>query len=361
MTTAIGLRLSNQELAEQISQCSPEAFRANAALQKQVDALSPTEKQMVQLYMMAREEGPAELVAVRQRAFECFVCDAIAQGKAPGYAKPADPLESVKQSPEYKAIEAELADLEKTFEFQGVSYSLMDLINIVDQDNVGSGDGIVWRKDVEHTAHWQNGTNNLREFAARILSDPRIRGMLEKLTGGFRDGVMSVASLRQRIDELKSRKSQLEADAMAKASAQSGATQTAPATNTPPTDGASATTGASNASQPDSPPGTSATSSSVSPVKIDMGEVSGGDPLTRSTQRLTNALGSIEEQIDALVAQMGKETDPAKQRQLEAQLRVLERLQSTFSKMLERLENMVMNLANMYHKIQMTAIQNIGR
>jgi DNA repair ATPase RecN len=92
---------------------------------------------------------------------------------------------------------------------------------------------------------------------------------------------------------------------------------------------------------------------------MNMGEVSGGDPLTRSTERINNALGSLEEQIDQVVAQMGKEDDPKKLKELEGRLMKLERLQSTMSKMLERLQTMMQNLAAMYHKLQMSAIQNI--
>lgn len=285
--------------------------------------------------------GTANISDERQSALQQL---ATKKSDAAGYSP--DPLDKLKTDPEYQKVIAELSQLEQEFEFQGVKYSLSDLIKVIDGDNRSANDGIIWKCDLEHTGHWQKGSGNLKEFAAKILQDPGINGMLVKLTGDFQNGAISLSTLESRIATLKTTKDQKETAAREASQSTSG----------------NSLGGDKEIDTSQNPGGGKVgTDSGLPEIKIDMGEVTGGDPLSRSTERLGNALGSIETQIDDLIVMMGKEQDPAKLKQLEAHLNKLERLQSMFSKMQERLQTMIQNMSQMYHKIQMAAIQNIGR
>ncbi|MEW6430528.1 MAG: hypothetical protein AB1730_03370 [Myxococcota bacterium] len=279
----------------------------------------------------AGPSGRADVSKERHEALQSV----LTKPQGQGYAK--DPLEDLKNDKDYTKLVADIEFFESLIlgfahidqQFGGAFWS-------------GLGDGKLDMGNI--TAAASDPCAPGHEVAKKLLARP---DMLLKLKGS--DGLYSMAKLEEVIQGLKTDKKSKEDQARA-------ATSSVPPRSSEPS------TEATSNPPPQTPPNQStSTESKASEIKVDMGQVSGGDPLSRSTERLSNALSSIETQIDDLIVKMGKETDPAKLKQLEAQLNKLERLQSMFSKILERLQTMIQNMAQMYHKIQMAAIQNIGR
>lgn len=284
-----------------------------------------------------------------------------------GYAP--DPLEALKSDPHYQEVCRDLDLFDQKFEFNGVKYSLEDLINIVDQDNVSSGDGIVWRKDLEHTNYWHKNSGDLKDFASKTLLASGLNGRLVQLTGGFNDGVINVASLRQKIADLKAEKGRLESEAkgpQAPAPSAPGATQ--PGTATQSGAGTQPGTSTQSGSQPN--PTTTTTSGATGELSKDeitalmdqqtpRPEMSHGGGLEGAQDNMTKTLGWCEQEIDRLTELMGKTSDPAVQKQLEMKINRLTRQLQSVTAMINQISTLISNLSKMWSDIAMNAIRNI--
>lgn len=261
----------------------------------------------------------------------------------------------------YRLQQAVQQDADRAAELQDALDALAALKGV--GDNVWL-DQRLTPEELRRVAGWGEDAAAARDGARFLLAHP------EYLAGAANEGGDLT---RWRIDgaltALRERKAgadrTLATDQAALASVQLelGEEPPAPASTRPAASGPKGPTGAAGA------PGTGSAASAAPgsteallarPLSLDMGTVRGGDPLTSATDRLTNAMGGLEAQIDQVVAQLGQETDPGKRSALEARLNQLNRAMTEVTNMLQQLTTMMQNIAKLFNDIAMNAIRHIA-
>lgn len=273
-----------------------------------------------------------------------------AKTAAPSGEGYSDPLAKLKSDPEYQKINAELELLTQEFTFKGVTYSVADLIKVIDGDNAGAGDNIIQLSDLQHTAYWQNGQDNLKAFAARILQDPKLNGLLVKLADGYANGTISVAKLTERIATLTTNKETMETAATG-----------APAPNAPSEATKFDRTNLDKAQEQRAEAkktgeGTPApdNQSVDDPTKLRPFTSDKTDPMDRSA----DAISFMQSEIDRLTTEMTNTQDPGKMKAIEAQITKASTIMQMLMSSMQQQQQLMSNIAKMWSDMAMAAIRN---
>lgn len=273
-----------------------------------------------------------------------------AKTAAPSGEGYSDPLATLKNDPEYRKITDELGLLNKEFSFNGVTYSLADLIRVIDGDNAGAGDNIIQLSDLQHTEHWQHGTGNLREFAARILQDPKLNGLLVKIADGYAYGTISIAKLTERIEALTTQKANLEASA-------TGAPAPNPQSESTNFDRTRLDEEQQRRAEQKRPAGEKPEpekQGGEDPLKLRPFTSDKTDPMDRSA----DAISFMQSEIDRLTNEMTNTQDPGKMKAIEAQITKASTIMQMLMASMQQQQQLMSNIAKMWSDMAMAAIRN---
>jgi hypothetical protein len=247
-----------------------------------------------------------------------------------------DPLAGLKKSRQY-VKEQRFLELADRLENEQYFY-MMDHLT-------GRNDNCINLDDILHAAINDDGPPGLQPLARDLLENPGLFSFLD--TSG--NGEISAEELRAGIAALRKSIADQEAQALHPGAAPAASSGAAPPP--PPSSGAGAQDGSSS--------GLSNLDLARAPITLHMGDVKAGDPLGMATERLTNAMGDLESQMDDVVARMANSTDDKEQKLLEARLNKLNRAMTSVSNMLQQLLTMRENLQKMFNDIAMRAISHI--
>lgn len=261
----------------------------------------------------------------------------------------SDPLATLKTDPEYQKLTSELGLLSQEFTFEGVSYSVADLIKVIDGDNVAAGDNIIQLSDLQHTAYWQK--DNLKAFAARILQDPKLNGLLVKLADGYAHGTISIASLTERIETLTTNKN-------SKESAATGAPS--PNEKNEPTKFDRTKL---DEAQERRAEGKKTGEATTAPEKQSVDELIKFRPFSSTAkdpgERMSDCVGHLQDEIDRLYASMTDQTSQADMSKIQGQISKLQSMMQMVMSAMQQQQQMMSNIAKMWSDMAMNAIRNM--